>query len=51
MILFRRDRAKRCCNVRYRLVLMDLVMPILDGIGATIQIMDCLRSERAIQGL
>ena len=48
--LFRRNRAKKCCNVRYRLVLMDLVMPVLDGIGATVKIMDCLRQERALAG-
>lgn len=49
--LFRRNRNKKCCDVRYRLILMDLVMPVLDGIGATIQIMDCLRNERAIAGI
>ena len=48
--LFRRDRQKRCCNVHIQLVLMDLVMPVLDGLSATVQIMDILREERVIKG-
>ena len=33
--VFRRDRAKKCCNVRIKMVLMDLMMPICDGFDAT----------------
>jgi len=29
---------------------MDLMMPILDGFDATVQIMDILRSERVLKG-
>ena len=29
--IFRKDRAKRCCQVRIQIVLMDIIMPIMDG--------------------
>ncbi len=48
--IFKKDRAKRCCKNYIQLILMDLVMPILDGFDATTQIMDILKQERAIAG-
>ena len=48
--VFYRDRAKKCCEKRIKLVFMDIVMPSLDGFGATERIMDILRSERQIAG-
>ena len=47
--IFRRDREKKCCNVHIQLILMDLIMPIMDGFNATISIMDILRRERALK--
>ena len=48
--IFARDRAKKCCDKRIQMIMMDLVMPILNGFDATNQIMDILRQERAIAG-
>ena len=48
--IFRKDRMKRCCNVRIQIVLMDIVMPVMDGLEATARIMDILREERAVAG-
>ena len=48
--IFRRDRAKKCCNERIQMILMDLMMPICDGFDATIQIMDILKQERQFSG-
>ncbi len=48
--IFKKDRAKKCCKNHIQMILMDLVMPILDGFDATTQIMDILKQERAIAG-
>ncbi len=37
--MFQRNLMKNCCDIKYKLVLMDLNMPILDGYDATIQIL------------
>ena len=36
---------KKCCNVRYKLVLMDLNMPIMDGYQASILIQAQFKRE------
>ena len=48
--IFKKDRAKKCCDKRIQIIMMDLFMPILDGFDATSQILDILRQERAIAG-
>jgi len=35
----RNDINKKCCNVRYKLILMDLNMPVMDGFRATQEIL------------
>ena len=30
--LFEADRQKTCCTVRYKLILSDIAMPVIDGI-------------------
>ena len=47
--IFGKDRRNKCCNLRIRLVFMDLMMPVLDGFDATKQIIDILRAEQAIR--
>ncbi len=37
--MFSKDLVKKCCDVRYKLVLMDLNMPVMDGYDSTIQIL------------
>lgn len=49
--IFAKDRAKKCCDKRIQMIMMDLVMPILNGFDATNQIIDILRQERAIAGI
>ena len=31
---------KQCCSIRYKLILMDLEMPIMDGYTATEKILE-----------
>ena len=45
VILFEKDRLKRCCKVRIQLIFMNLMK---DGINAVKQIIDILRKEQAI---
>jgi len=37
--LFRKNLEKTCCNVRYKLILMDLNMPVMDGFEASQRIL------------
>lgn len=47
--IFMKDRAKKCCQKRIQMILMDIIMPEMDGFRTTNQIMDILMQERAIK--
>lgn len=36
---FRKAITKKCCNIRYKLILMDLNMPVMDGYRAAQEIL------------
>ncbi len=37
--MFNKNYTKTCCNVRYKMIFMDINMPIMDGYEATMKIM------------
>jgi len=41
--LYRQDLTKVCCDTQIKLVLIDLNMPVMDGIKATKAILDAQR--------
>eukprot|EP00347_Sterkiella_histriomuscorum_P020398 403337956 len=44
--LYKINLEKTCCNVKYKLILMDLNMPIMDGFEATLKILEMNSTAR-----
>ena len=41
--MYTRNLLKKCCDLKYKVILMDLNMPIMDGYDATFQILTQFR--------
>ena len=40
ILMFKKDLAKTCCSVKYKMILMDLHMPSMDGYSTAKEIFD-----------